>query len=364
VTRSLRVAGLILAIAAAAPAAASPAGESRAASVRVYFLQGEQLVAVRRPGSTVKAAVNALLAGPTRAEPGKQFRTYVPSGTGLRSVRFASGVATVDLGERFAAGRDAESLSARITRLVYTVTAVPGVKSVRLLVSGGVPLGLFPGYAFSRPVTRAQATRPVVPPPKPPPDTGGQANPETRALQQRLADLGFLALDAVDGVAGEETRFPVIAFQKWERLARDGIAGPQTRTALARAGRPSPITSGGGGRRAEVLLDGRERVRPSRPLLFFASLDLLLEGVRTGRCEAAVLDAPILAAERAAAPYRYGALAGVLRSDERYGVVLQKGSPLTRRVNAAVRALVANGTLTRLQRRWLLTDLGSLRILG
>jgi ABC-type amino acid transport substrate-binding protein len=622
VTRSLRVAALVLAIAAAAPAA-TPAEGSQAASVRVYFLQGEQLVAVTRPGSTVKAAVTALLAGPARAETAKQFPTYVPSGTRLRSVRFANGVATVDLGERFAAGRDAESLSARITQLVYTVASVPGVKSVRLLVSGGVPLGLFPGYALSRPVTRAQATRPIVPPPTAPPGEGGQPNPETRALQQRLADLGFLALSAVDGVAGEQTRFAVIAFQKWARLARDGVAGPQTKAALAQAGRPSPLRSGGGGRRVEVLLDRqlalaienntvvraihvstgapgygipagscsvfrkevrswsvpfkvwlpwasyvvggiafheypdvpvvpashgasgrpattpsgrttsrrsgrrsrssparesparnghrararrrrlgrrtagdrragrshrrvepseprvpgrrraaeqdgrrrpgleidfarslaarlglkrvrfvndpsfkrmlargrkpwdlalaevtitaarrqnvdlsqpylraeqgvlvrkgltaprtlaalarlriclqrgttsvaivRERVRPSQALLFFASLDLLLEGVRSGRCEAAVLDAPILAAERAAAPYRYGVLAGVLRTDERYGVVLQKGSQLTRRVNAAVRALVANGTLARLQRRWLLTDLGSLRVLG
>lgn len=62
-TLSLRVAALIVAIAAAAPAAA-PAGESQAASVRMYFLQGEQLIAVTRPGSTVKAAVTALLAGP------------------------------------------------------------------------------------------------------------------------------------------------------------------------------------------------------------------------------------------------------------------------------------------------------------
>jgi hypothetical protein len=254
VTRSLRVAALVLAIAAAAPAA-TPAEGSQAASVRVYFLQGEQLVAVTRPGSTVKAAVTALLAGPARAETAKQFPTYVPSGTRLRSVRFANGVATVDLGERFAAGRDAESLSARITQLVYTVASVPGVKSVRLLVSGGVPLGLFPGYALSRPVTRAQATRPIVPPPTAPPGEGGQPNPETRALQQRLADLGFLALSAVDGVAGEQTRFAVIAFQKWARLARDGVAGPQTRAALAQAGRPSPLRSGGGGRRVEVLLD-------------------------------------------------------------------------------------------------------------
>jgi polar amino acid transport system substrate-binding protein len=107
----------------------------------------------------------------------------------------------------------------------------------------------------------------------------------------------------------------------------------------------------------------RERVRPTRPLLFFTSLDMLFEGLRVGRCDAAVLDAPILAAERASASYRYGALAGVLRTDERYGILLEKGSQLTPRVNAAVRALVANGTLSRLQRRWLLTDLSRLRAL-
>ena len=252
--RRWRVAGLALAIAAVVSAGA-PSAESQTAAARVYFLQGEQMVAVTRGGSTARAAVAALLAGPTRAEAARQFRTYVPSGTRLRSVHVANGVATVDLGEGFAAGRDAESLSARITQLVYTVTSVPGVKSVRLLVSGGVPLGLFPGYALSRPVTRAQATRPMVPPPKPPGETGGQPSPETRALQQRLADLGFLALSSVDGVAGEETRFAVIAFQKWARLSRDGVAGPQTRAALAQAGRPSPITSGGSGRRVEVLLD-------------------------------------------------------------------------------------------------------------
>jgi ABC-type amino acid transport substrate-binding protein len=107
---------------------------------------------------------------------------------------------------------------------------------------------------------------------------------------------------------------------------RKGLTAPRTLAALARL----RICLQRGTTSVGIV---RERVRPSQPLLFFASLDLLLEGVRTGRCEAAVLDAPILAAERAAAPYRYGALVG-------------------------------NGTLTRLQRRWLLTDLESLRVLG
>jgi polar amino acid transport system substrate-binding protein len=140
-------------------------------------------------------------------------------------------------------------------------------------------------------------------------------------------------------------------------LLRKGLTAPRTLAALARL----RICLQRGTTSVAIV---RERVRPSRPLLFYTSVDLLLEGVRSGRCEAAVLDAPILAAERAAAPYRYGALAGRLRTNESYGVVLQKGSPLTRRVNAAVRALVANGTLAKLQRRWLLSDLGSLRVFG
>jgi spore germination protein GerM len=71
--------------------------------------------------------------------------TAVPSGTPLRAVSFARGVATIDRGEKFASGTSSSSLSARITQLVLTATSVPGVKSVRLQVKGATPLGLFPG---------------------------------------------------------------------------------------------------------------------------------------------------------------------------------------------------------------------------
>ena len=76
-----------------------------------------------------------------------------------------------------------------------------------------------------------------------------------------------------------------------------------------------------------------------------------------------VLDAPILAAERASAPDRYGPLAGRLRTSERYGVVLRKDSRRTNRVNDAVRALTTDGTLSRLQKRWLTIDLRRLPVL-
>ena len=249
--RMLVVTAALLALAAGGSQAhPTPA----AATIQAYFLQGEQLVGLQRDGSTIRAAVTALLAGPTSAELGRKVRSYVPAGTPLRSVSVANGVATVDLGERFAAGRDAEELDARIAQLVYTVTSVPGVKSVRVLVAGGVPLGLFPGHALSKPVTRAGVARPAVPPPAPVPDPGGTPSDDIRALQQRLADLGFMAAEGVDGVQGEQTRFAVIAFQKWARLGRDGVVGPQTRAALDRAERPRPVTTGSG-RRVEVLLD-------------------------------------------------------------------------------------------------------------
>jgi hypothetical protein len=87
------------------------------------------------------------------------------------------------------------------------------------------------------------------------PSTGAAAPAmSTRALQERLAILGYLPVRGVDGRFGPQTRNAVIAFQKWERLARDGIVGPRTRAALAVARAPTPITRGPG-TRIEVLLD-------------------------------------------------------------------------------------------------------------
>ena len=52
----------------------------------------------------------------------------------------------------------------------------------------------------------------------------------------------------------EQTKAAVLAFQKWQGLGRDGVAGPATLRALGTAVRPTPRTSGAG-TRVEVLLD-------------------------------------------------------------------------------------------------------------
>ncbi len=87
------------------------------------------------------------------------------------------------------------------------------------------------------------------------PSTGAAAPAmTTRALQEKLAILGYLTGTGVDGRFGPQTRAAVIAFQKWEGLTRDGIPGPRTRAALAVASPPTPLTRGPG-TRVEVLLD-------------------------------------------------------------------------------------------------------------
>ena len=120
------------------------------------------------------------------------MRTAIPDGTPLRSVVQQGNVVTVDLGEKFSLGTNADSLNARLTQVVLSFTALPGVKYVRILVKGGVPLGLFPGFPTSRPLTAKDLQT----------DPSAAGAPRTgldrpdhrgdRALQQRLADLGFL----------------------------------------------------------------------------------------------------------------------------------------------------------------------------
>jgi lipoprotein-anchoring transpeptidase ErfK/SrfK len=234
------------------------AGPSRAApSVKVFFGHGEQLTAVQRPGITVQDALQALIAGPTPAEKAKTFRTYVPAGTRIRSATIDGDVATVDLGAGFMQGVAPDTTLARLDQLVSTVTSLPRVTSVRVLISGGTPLGLFPGVDATVPLTRSSLATPDVSATAPAAPTG-PVSPAARAVQDRLAALGYLAASNVDGQDGPATQTGIVAFQKWQGLERTGIADAGTRAALAKDERPAPIThgpSGPRGRRIEILID-------------------------------------------------------------------------------------------------------------
>jgi peptidoglycan hydrolase-like protein with peptidoglycan-binding domain len=67
----------------------------------------------------------------------------------------------------------------------------------------------------------------------------GSEGRAVEALQRRLADLGYQVHEA-DGQFGPETHHAVVAFQKVNRLGRDGVVGPLTRKALERPRVPRP----------------------------------------------------------------------------------------------------------------------------
>jgi lipoprotein-anchoring transpeptidase ErfK/SrfK len=253
------LASAVLAAALCCALATAAGGTSADASptLKIFFGKGEQLTSVQRPGSTVQDALTALVAGPTPAETADTIRTYVPVGSTVRSVTQNGTIATVDLGAGFMRGTATDTTLARLDQLVSTVTSVPGVTAVRVLIAGGTPLGLFPGIDATVPLTRASLATPDVPATTPAAPTGPVSS-AARSVQQRLADLGYLLPASVDGKAGPATETAITAFQKWQGLDRTGIADAQTQAALSRAQLPAPISSGAGdpkGRRIEILLD-------------------------------------------------------------------------------------------------------------
>ncbi len=77
------------------------------------------------------------------------------------------------------------------------------------------------------------------------------AIPSVKAMQERLAELGY-DVGTPDGKWGARTTYSVMAFQKVEGLSVDGQDGPQTQAALASASKPEPMLPGGAATRIEI----------------------------------------------------------------------------------------------------------------
>jgi hypothetical protein len=108
----------------------------------VYFCdeRGERLVPVTHyldPDSGLaRGAVLALLAGPGPADQARGLFTAVPSGSRLLGITVRDSIATVDLARVFESGGGATSVRMRLAQLVYTLSRVPGVRSVRVWLEG------------------------------------------------------------------------------------------------------------------------------------------------------------------------------------------------------------------------------------
>lgn len=99
------------------------------------------------------------------------------------------------------------------------------------------------------PVVVIESPFPLLLPPSPSPSPSptpvdktprvGQKGPEIKQLEQRLADLHYMA-GPVDGIFDNSTRHGLIAFQKVEGLSRTGVGDPPTLGRLATASVPAP----------------------------------------------------------------------------------------------------------------------------
>ena len=98
----------------------------------------------------------------------------------------------------------------------------------------------------------------------------------------------------------------------------------------------------------------QHKLRPAKqPLVYSASSTAAFDAVERGDCDAMILDVPIVVSQSNKKPGAYGGVVGQIVTQDGYGAVMQKGSALKPFVDKAIRALRANGTINKLQKRWL-----------
>ena len=130
-------------------------------------------------------------------------------------------------------------------------------------------------------------------------------------------------------------------------LLRSGLVGaPGSLATVARL----RVCAERGSTGADVV---RTRIKPARRPRLVRDLSALEAALYQHRCDVAIADAPQLAVMRASAPRRFGALAGRIRTRERYGIAFERGSKLRPLVDVALERLRDDGTLRKLKDRWL-----------
>ena len=94
------------------------------------------------------------------------------------------------------------------------------------------------------------------------------------------------------------------------------------------------------------------RLHPVKRPLQYGTTAAAFAAVQVNRCDALVLDVPIVASQKKTRPSAYGPVAGQIVTNEKYGAVMAKGSKLKPSVDAAIKALTANGSIAKWQKKW------------
>ncbi len=123
-----------------APGETTPQPTPETATFAVYLLRDGVIAPVRRTVASTpavaRAAVEALMTGPTADETSDGLVTAIPDGTTLLDVSLADGVATVDLSGTFDDGGGSASMLGRVAQVVATLTQFSTVERVAFRLDG------------------------------------------------------------------------------------------------------------------------------------------------------------------------------------------------------------------------------------
>jgi polar amino acid transport system substrate-binding protein len=107
----------------------------------------------------------------------------------------------------------------------------------------------------------------------------------------------------------------------------------------------------------------KTQLKPAKAPLTYPTTTAAYQAVQINRCDAMILDVPLVSLERKTRPTKYGPVAGQVVTHEQYGAVLQKGSKLLAPVDAVMKGLTTDGTIGKLQKKWFNLDFSKIPVL-
>ena len=174
-----------------------------------------------------------MAAGPDEAGVGRLAR----SRRGAAALVVAGLTAALALGACSTGNADEPAQSQGTATTAAPTTAAPTTRAT--------PTTAAPATTRATATTAAPTTTTKPKPAAPPKLSSGASGAQVKALQHRLGELGY-QVQAADGQFGGETLHSVVAFQKVNRLGRDGVVGPITRKALEHPRTPRPRSTKAG----------------------------------------------------------------------------------------------------------------------
>jgi polar amino acid transport system substrate-binding protein len=100
----------------------------------------------------------------------------------------------------------------------------------------------------------------------------------------------------------------------------------------------------------------KTKLHPAKAPLSYPTTTAAYQAVQINRCDAMILDVPLVSLQKKQKPSAYGAVAGQIVTHEQYGAVLQKSSKLTATVNGVMKQFAKDGTIAKLQKKWFNLD--------